>query len=716
MSVRKTINYILVTCVMFYMSALNASQCPSTNVVTDPVMFQWTYHPVTADNAEEYYSGTLEMGEVTLNINSETLTTRAYRQEGSNYSIPGPTMNMVPGQKYILRFKNTLPYQPLSAEHNVFKDPNVTNVHTHGLHISGDTPSDDVTRFFEGGFGGDYVYQIPPDHMGGTYWYHAHHHGSTFLQVSSGAFGQIIIDDSFDGIPSNVANMEEKLLQIVYLDPGVAGTSGDTLISGTLNPSWTVNGKVTGNVCLPPNTWQHWRVLLGDADAKPKTVSVGSECEVALMARDGVWRTVVPKNISNNSLTLTGASRADLAVRCSADSTIAVGNTVVANIFTDGAPDSTVHPYAEDGVSQWNSFRPAYLRDLRSEAVSNFEKVNMGARTVNGSKFDLDVPTFTTIADGVQEWNIKGAGQHPFHLHVYHFQTQANCGDYEAGEYYDTMASSCTVRFDLNPATSTVYEGKTIMHCHILDHEDQGAMGWMNVIGGDPAPSFPVDAAVNPYQTYYSLGGTPPLTVPADPSALAATTVSSSQIDLSWTDNADNEDSFQLEQSLDGITFSSVAILAANSTSHSDTGLNASTTYYYRVNASNTAGTSANSNVASAITDADTGGGTGTSVQVGSIAVSTQGVGGGNKIGVADIVVLDDLGNPVENAVVGGEFTGSINEVIAVSSATNASGQTSVNTTQTDRGKVTLSFCITSITHDTLQDFSAVPGQVCGTL
>ena len=713
---QKVINYVAVSCLTLYMSAVNASQCPSTNVVTDPDQFQWAHHPVSADNPEAYYSGTLEMGEVTLNINGETLTTRAYRQEGSNYSIPGPTMNMAPGSKYVLRFKNTLPYQPLSPEHNVFKDPNVTNVHTHGLHISGETPSDDVTRFFEGGFGGDFVYDIPTDHMGGTYWYHAHHHGSTFLQVSSGAFGQIVIDDSFDGIPQNVADMEEKQLQIVYLDPGVAGTGGDTLISGTLNPGWTVNGKVSGNVCMPADTWQHWRVLIGDADAKTKTLEIGTQCEVALMARDGVWRTVVPKDLTSNSLRMSGASRADLAIRCAGDSTITVQNTVVANIFVDGTPDATVHPYAADGVSTWNSFRPGYLRDLRTEAVSNSERINMGARSVNGAKFNADIPNLTADADGVQEWNVKGAGNHPFHLHVYHFQPQETCGDYEAGEFYDTMASSCTIRFDLNPATSTVYEGRTIFHCHILDHEDQGAMGWLDVIGGDPAPPFPVDGSVSPYGDYYSLGGgTPTPTIPADPSGLVAATVSSSQIDLSWSDNADDEDSYQVEQSLDGVSFSSIATLAANAASYSAAALNASTTYYYRVNASNTAGTSGNSNVASATTDADNGGGTGTSVQVGSITVSTNGLGGGNKIGVADIIVTDDLGNPVANAVVSGEFTGTINEVISASAGTDVNGQTTVNTTQTAKGKVTLSFCITSITHDTLQDFTAAPGQVCGT-
>ena len=261
-------------------------------------------------------------------------------------------MVMEPGRKYVLRFKNLLPYEPLSTEHNTFKDPNVTNLHTHGLHISGDTPSDDVTRIFEGSYGGDYVYDIPADHMGGTFWYHAHHHGSTFLQVSSGALGLIIIDDQFDGIPANVAAMQEKALSISFLDTSVAGTGGDTLVSGTLSPGWNVNGKVGGNLCLPTNTWQHWRVLIADADAKSKTISVGSQCEMALMSRDGVWRTMVPKNLTGNSLTMSGASRAGLAIRCSGDSTLSIGNTVVANIYADAGlpqvPASVANPYAAE--------------------------------------------------------------------------------------------------------------------------------------------------------------------------------------------------------------------------------------------------------------------------------------------------------------------------------------------------------------------------------
>ena len=335
-----------------------ATVCPTTNVVQNPEVFVWTHHPADGNNPEEYYSGTLEMGEATFQIGGETVTTRAYRQAGGGYAIPGPTLVMAPGNRYVLRFRNTLPYEPKSSVHNDFKDPNVTNLHTHGLHLSGETPGDDVTRFFEGGYGGDYVYDIPADHMGGTFWYHAHHHGSTFLQVSSGAFGLILIDDGLDGLPANVAAMEERHLVTAFLDPSVAGTGGDSLISGTLDPTWTLNGTVVGNLCMPPNTWQHWRVLLADRDARTKTVSVTSGCEAALMARDGIWRTEVPKVLSTGSIDLTGASRADLAVRCTADATLSVGNEVVGNIYVDGTEDPGPHPWAEDGTSTWSSYRP----------------------------------------------------------------------------------------------------------------------------------------------------------------------------------------------------------------------------------------------------------------------------------------------------------------------------------------------------------------------
>ena len=172
--------------------------------IVEPEPFNWTY----VASPEPHYVGVMEYGEATFTMNNgDTLVTRAYRQQGGSYSIPGPTLHMTPGNRYVVRFRNLLPYEAPSEEMNTFKDPNITNLHTHGLHISGEGPGDDVLRMFEGGFGGDYVYDISADHMGGTYWYHAHHHGSTYLQVSTGGFGLIVIDDGQDGIPANVEAM-----------------------------------------------------------------------------------------------------------------------------------------------------------------------------------------------------------------------------------------------------------------------------------------------------------------------------------------------------------------------------------------------------------------------------------------------------------------------------------------------------------------------------
>jgi Fibronectin type III domain len=88
-------------------------------------------------------------------------------------------------------------------------------------------------------------------------------------------------------------------------------------------------------------------------------------------------------------------------------------------------------------------------------------------------------------------------------------------------------------------------------------------------------------------------------TAPAAPSNLTATAVSASQINLAWTDNSNNETGFTIERSTDGTNFSPVITVGANVTSYSDTGLAASTKYYYRVDATNAGDDSPDSNTAS---------------------------------------------------------------------------------------------------------------------
>jgi hypothetical protein len=91
---------------------------------------------------------------------------------------------------------------------------------------------------------------------------------------------------------------------------------------------------------------------------------------------------------------------------------------------------------------------------------------------------------------------------------------------------------------------------------------------------------------------------------PAAPTGLAASAASQSQINVSWADNAGNESGYRVERSDDGAGgWSQVADLGANATSYNDTGLPASTEYFYRAYAHNGAGNSAVSNTDNATTD-----------------------------------------------------------------------------------------------------------------
>ena len=89
---------------------------------------------------------------------------------------------------------------------------------------------------------------------------------------------------------------------------------------------------------------------------------------------------------------------------------------------------------------------------------------------------------------------------------------------------------------------------------------------------------------------------------PAAPTGLGAAPVGHDQVDLAWIDNATNEEEFLVERSSDGTSWETVANVAADTTSYSDTALSADTTYYYRVFATNASGSSASSNVEFATT------------------------------------------------------------------------------------------------------------------
>jgi len=133
---------------------------------------------------------------------------------------------------------------------------------------------------------------------------------------------------------------------------------------------------------------------------------------------------------------------------------------------------------------------------------------------------------------------------------------------------------------------------------------------------GDPMATYPTG-----YTDYASIGfynvivkdasnGNPLL--PIAPDNLAATGVSTTQIDIGWNDNASNEDGYILECSADGVIgWILVAILPADTTSFSDDAYSSCMRIYYRVKAFNMDGESSWSNIDDGKTLGTCGSGTG---------------------------------------------------------------------------------------------------------
>ena len=102
--------------------------------------------------------------------------------------------------------------------------------------------------------------------------------------------------------------------------------------------------------------------------------------------------------------------------------------------------------------------------------------------TFDGAEFDADRIDQQVGMGTVEEWTIGNDSpmDHPFHLHVWPMQV---VGPEESAEpdWRDVVIvpanGQVTVRVDVRD-----HPGRTVYHCHILDHEDLGMMGVVEAV------------------------------------------------------------------------------------------------------------------------------------------------------------------------------------------------------------------------------------------
>ena len=93
--------------------------------------------------------------------------------------------------------------------------------------------------------------------------------------------------------------------------------------------------------------------------------------------------------------------------------------------------------------------RPYYLEDLAGLDFNQSDTLGLLVRETIGGKYFTGPEDFlmNMSADGVQQWNLLGSEQHPFHLHVNHMQfvnvegPSLVPGWNHVGDWIDTVSS-----------------------------------------------------------------------------------------------------------------------------------------------------------------------------------------------------------------------------------------------------------------------------------
>ena len=118
-------------------------------------------------------------------------------------TAPAPTLLVEPGDTLTVDVQNKLgPEAQGDSLMTGLHRPNTTSLHVHGWHVS--PKEDDVFTLIAPGSSKTYVYHLPSSHPAGTFWYHAHGHGSSSLQAGWMAGALVVHDKDHRRLPPDV--------------------------------------------------------------------------------------------------------------------------------------------------------------------------------------------------------------------------------------------------------------------------------------------------------------------------------------------------------------------------------------------------------------------------------------------------------------------------------------------------------------------------------
>jgi len=439
-----------------------------------------------------------------------------YKTMNYNGDFPGPTLVLCPGDRLVIHLENDLGATPAAWQqvpplHHIHQGMGqLTNLHTHGLHVSPSGNSDNVFLSFAPGESFTYEYEIPESHTPGLNWYHPHRHGFVENQIYAGLFGAIDIQGGLDTLPE-LRDTPIRLLTIESLELGSRSAETPVVVptpkSLTGDSPYFINGALKPEIDISPGEVQRWQLLNTNDNA---IVGLSLEDHVLyVLANDGIsLREISPQR----SLLLGPGERREVLVQGGPAGTYRLVSEAFRQFKGKGnlVPATTIATLTSGGSKVDDALptqalaKPVDLRgakiDQRHRLVFTEKHVTGGFEfLINGKIFDPNrVDQVMTLGE-VNEWTLvnKTTEWHTFHIHVNDFQVVSVKAKPVPGVSsgpvgVEDVASAAVDPADtvLMPPRSTVklltrptdFTGRFVFHCHMTFHEDHGMMGVVEVV------------------------------------------------------------------------------------------------------------------------------------------------------------------------------------------------------------------------------------------
>ena len=472
--------------------------------------------------------GMLDMADAPLTLDARAITlpliqgkpspflTYAAQYAGKTYQ--NPTIRIQRGKQFTARLQNGL------------DEPTI--IHWHGLHVPGvmdGHPRSTVAA------GGQYDYTFPVTNRGGMYWYHTHAHNLTAKQAYFGQAGMFMVEDEDDRALRNAMQLEPGVTELPLLiqDKQFDNTGKLSYSSNMMQQMMGQLGDtILANLTPQPqldiaNRMYRFRILNGSNSRIYKLAFVqrGKTMPYAVIGTDAG---LLERPYTVQGVFLAPGERLDIlfdASQLRATDEVMLKSLAFEAMNNDmmggmgGGMGGMMGGMGGSGLALGAEFEimklvvarqakaisaplPARLStipriDTTKATVRNISLGLQGMRwVINGESFDMDRYPIQSRSNTVELWdfqNAKASMPHPMHMHGFSFQVVSRVnspgqvrklGQDTSGRlvtdlgWKDTVLvwPGETVRIAIDFTNSYKGDQIYVVHCHNLEHEDQGMM------------------------------------------------------------------------------------------------------------------------------------------------------------------------------------------------------------------------------------------------